>query len=191
MVCVFAQSSCRENDKPICSTRWGLLWENMQNNKGSCWKKQFYKANPQLPGAAASAYFYKAVTKYFPDRTENNLPNFTCLSLEKAIGGYQKKHLVLLKSFFLLVKSSGGKIVSFCSLIHPLWFYFADFFMKLFGHVVSFSFSLCSSPSRKSRPRRIQKPNWLACHPTGFWKHLETLSCRLLCSCPMHREVNQ
>jgi hypothetical protein len=42
-----------------------------------------------------STYFYKAVTKYFPDRTENNLPNFTHASLEKAIGGYQDKHSVV------------------------------------------------------------------------------------------------
>lgn len=55
-------------------------------------KETTLQTNPQLPGAAVSTYFYKAVTKYFPDRTENNLPNFACVSLERARGGYQKNH---------------------------------------------------------------------------------------------------
>lgn len=168
MVCVLAQSSCRENDKPICRTRLGLLWQNIQSNKGSCWKKQHYKANPQLPGAAESTYFYKAVTKYFPDRTENNLPNFTCISLEKAIGGYQKARSVVLNLSSCWQNHLEGKFRTFLPFLLSLSLCLADFFYKAVGHMVFFSLSPCPSSSRKCRSRKIQKPSWWPGQCTSF-----------------------
>lgn len=101
----FRQSPRRESGSFV---EMQAFVEYTQSNKGTCRKKPHKSVNLQLPQEAVSACFYKAVTKYFLDRAENNLPDFTCLFgesnrwlSEKAFSAFQ--------SFFTLLWPSEGR----------------------------------------------------------------------------------
>lgn len=99
--CTSLWSSCRENGNSIVEEVWVFVRVHTKQQRNLFEKKK--KTAPQskspVPQAAVSTYSYKAVTKYFLDRMEDKLPEFTCVCLERSIGGYQKTHSVVSSLF--------------------------------------------------------------------------------------------